>query len=255
MNPSRPCHDPHRIDAVLACMADALCDLASAAWDEDGPVHRGEEWRALAEAVESSVDRVALLGLLPLTGRDAAEGEGLARIATGTIKVSNYASDDQALAAVVAVRLATVAASTVARNGKPDAGASALWAAAGRLTGLLTSAEAGLSIAEECMRSQVVDISRLEIERDELRRELEQVRADATDLRTDADAAHAKATRLQKCADALRIERDARAAENEGLRAELDSVRRSLTKAEEVVAELRRQIFYGECCDGDGPLG
>lgn len=191
MNPSRPCHDPHRVDAVLTCMVDALHDLAGAAEAADDSPRQSPtamDLHALADAVCACVDHAALLGLLPLMGADEQHGAAIARIVAEKAKAGDYNSGNRALAAVVAVRLATVAASVAALTGRADAQAAALWSAAGRLTGLLTHAEEMLACAEDCMRQQVEDISRVEVERDGLRRELEQARANATDLRSEVDS-------------------------------------------------------------------
>lgn len=276
MNLTRPCHDPIRVDAVLACMVDALHDLAGAAEaDNDSPRQSttAMDLHALADAVCACVDHVALLGLLPLMGADELYGAGLARIVTGKAKANDCASADRALAAVVAVRLTTIAASVAVLVGKPDAQAAALWAAAGRLTGLLTYADDQLLHTQAAMREDAVDLAKAQAECDELRRELEQARADATDLRTELDSVRRGLADYEfetipprarpptrNAAELQTIAERVGPLINEGQIATMERKPGDVARAVRTLAEryeeatstattLSRKIFTGECCE------
>lgn len=128
-----PCHDPHRVDAVLACMLDAVAEHPEAS---------GPDVAVVAQSLLLAIDRRVLLRLRPLTGRDEAYGRAFAEQVLGltSTPIGRYAAEDRAVASAIAVRLAEAAICTrvdaVTLAPIPSSTCDWLWRAAATLAGI-----------------------------------------------------------------------------------------------------------------------
>lgn len=127
----RPPHDPHRVDAVLAC---ALCTIHEASSDPDVR----PSFADAHDGLRLAIDARALLALRPLTGEDADYGRFIADHVTGraAIPAADAVASDRAVAHACAARLAVTA---IACSDDPNVMRSTaqwLWRASEALSGV-----------------------------------------------------------------------------------------------------------------------